>query len=146
MAAKDMADDPGRSLAGRQIGTYQILSLLGAGGMGEVYRALDTKLNRPVAIKFLSEGLADTTARRRFQREAQLASSLNHPHRQASDPQAIALVYFALGDNDRGFQWLTRAFDERQLFVSFVKFDPAFDNVRSDPRFEALVARLRLPD
>ena len=48
--------------------------------MGTVYRALDTKLNRPVAIKFLSADLADATARRRFQREAQMASSLNHPH------------------------------------------------------------------
>jgi serine/threonine protein kinase len=48
--------------------------------MGTVYRAFDTKLNRPVAIKFLSSDLADADARRRFQREAQLASSLNHPH------------------------------------------------------------------
>jgi eukaryotic-like serine/threonine-protein kinase len=48
--------------------------------MGEVYRALDTKLNRRVAVKFLSDDLADSSARRRFQREAQLASSLNHPH------------------------------------------------------------------
>src|SRR5271163_4671433 len=48
--------------------------------MGMVYRAFDTKLNRPVAIKFLSDELADATARRRFQREAQMASSLNHPH------------------------------------------------------------------
>jgi TolB-like protein/Flp pilus assembly protein TadD/predicted Ser/Thr protein kinase len=69
-----------RPLAGQQLGSYRILSLLGAGGMGEVYRALDSKFNRPVAIKFLSEDLADTTARRRFQREAQLVSSLNHPH------------------------------------------------------------------
>ena len=48
--------------------------------MGIVYRALDTKLNRPVAIKFLSSHLADAASRRRFQREAQMASSLNHPH------------------------------------------------------------------
>ena len=48
--------------------------------MGTVYRALDTKLSRPVAIKFLSGDLADADARRRFQREAQMASSLNHPH------------------------------------------------------------------
>lgn len=48
--------------------------------MGTVYRAFDTKLNRPVAIKLLSDQLADAPARRRFQREAQLASSLNHPH------------------------------------------------------------------
>jgi len=67
-------------LPGTAIGTYRLEELLGEGGMGAVYRAIDTKLNRPVAIKFLSTDVADTTARRRFQREAQLASSLNHPH------------------------------------------------------------------
>ena len=65
---------------GDRIGGYQVEAALGAGGMGVVYRALDTKLNRPVAIKFLSDDLADAAARRRFQREAQTASSLNHPH------------------------------------------------------------------
>jgi serine/threonine protein kinase len=63
-----------------QIGPYQIEAKLGEGGMGVVFRALDTKLQRPVAIKFLSEHLADAAGRRRFQREAQMASSLNHPH------------------------------------------------------------------
>jgi serine/threonine protein kinase/WD40 repeat protein len=78
------AGDPTVTLApivsGLQIEQYRIESKLGEGGMGSVYRALDTKLNRPVAIKFLSDHLADAAARRRFQREAQLASSLNHPH------------------------------------------------------------------
>ena len=63
-----------------RVGPYEIATQIGAGGMGEVYRATDTRLNRPVAIKFLSAGLADTAARHRFEREAQLASSLNHPH------------------------------------------------------------------
>jgi serine/threonine protein kinase len=63
-----------------RLGVYELQTRLGAGGMGVVYRAIDTKLNRPVAIKFLSEQLADPAARRRFQREAQTASSLNHPH------------------------------------------------------------------
>ena len=63
-----------------QIGPYRIEAPLGEGGMGVVYRAFDTKLNRPVAIKFLSGHLGDADARRRFQREAQTASSLNHPH------------------------------------------------------------------
>jgi serine/threonine protein kinase len=65
---------------GVQIGHYRVESKLGEGGMGSVYRALDTKLTRAVAIKVLSSTLADAAARRRFQREAQLASSLNHPH------------------------------------------------------------------
>ncbi|MBZ5633285.1 MAG: protein kinase [Acidobacteriia bacterium] len=75
-------DNPGQKplTSGTQIGSYRIEFQIGEGGMGTVYRALDTKLNRPVAIKFLSNELADVTARRRFQREAQMASSLNHPH------------------------------------------------------------------
>ncbi len=66
--------------AGTRVGTYIIEELLGAGATGEVFRALDTKLNRPVSVKVLYDELADAAARRRFQREAQLASSLNHPH------------------------------------------------------------------
>jgi len=65
---------------GSKLGPYEILAPIGAGGMGVVYRALDTKLNRPVAIKVLSGDVGNVDARRRFQREAQLASSLNHPH------------------------------------------------------------------
>ncbi|HEY1340336.1 MAG TPA: protein kinase [Bryobacteraceae bacterium] len=65
---------------GAQIGPYRIESKLGEGGMGMVFRAQDTRLNRPVAIKFLADDVADAAARRRFQREAQTASALNHPH------------------------------------------------------------------
>jgi serine/threonine protein kinase len=65
---------------GLEIGQYRIESKLGEGGMSTVWLALDTRLNRRVAIKFLSDDLADPDARRRFQREAQMASSLNHPH------------------------------------------------------------------
>jgi serine/threonine protein kinase len=65
---------------GQTISHYRVLDKLGAGRMGTVYRALDTNLNRPVAIKVLSNDMAGADARRRFQREAQMASSLNHPH------------------------------------------------------------------
>jgi len=72
--------ESGRLAAGVQIGAFRIERVLGHGGMGTVYLAVDTKLNRRVAIKLLSDDLADAAARRRFQREAQTASSLNHPH------------------------------------------------------------------
>src|ERR1700681_3920248 len=66
---------------GIHLGPYQILSPLGAGGMGEVYRALDTRLDRLVAIKVLPESLAaDPQFRDRFDREARAISQLTHPH------------------------------------------------------------------
>jgi serine/threonine protein kinase len=70
----------GGELIGRRLGVYEVQARIGAGGMGVVYRAIDTNLNRPVAVKVLSDAIADPAARRRFQREAQTASSLNHPH------------------------------------------------------------------
>src|SRR5205085_2270290 len=57
-------------LTGLRLGEYVVQAPLGAGGMGVVYQALDTNLNRPVAIKFVSDELADAATRRRFQREA----------------------------------------------------------------------------
>ena len=67
--------------SGTKLGPYEIQSPLGAGGMGEVYRAKDTRLDRIVAIKVLPEHLAATPeARQRFEREARAVSALNHPH------------------------------------------------------------------
>ena len=65
--------------AGTRIGVYEILGSLGAGGMGEVYRARDTRLNRDVAIKVLPDALAaDQDRLTRLHREAQVLASLNH--------------------------------------------------------------------
>lgn len=64
-----------------RLGPYEIVSALGAGGMGEVYKAKDTRLDRTVAIKVLPSHLSDDAAlRERFDREARAVSSLNHPH------------------------------------------------------------------
>ena len=66
---------------GSQVGPYEIRAAIGAGGMGEVYRAHDTRLERDVALKVLpADALGDETARARLIREARLASKLNHPH------------------------------------------------------------------
>ena len=66
---------------GSKLGRYEIRSKLGAGGMGEVYLAEDTRLNRKVALKRLPDDLtADESAKRRFIQEAKTASALNHPH------------------------------------------------------------------
>jgi serine/threonine protein kinase/Tol biopolymer transport system component len=96
---------------GTQIGPYKIEGPLGAGGMGEVFRAVDTRFNRPVAIKFLSPRLADASARRRFQREAQMASSLNHPH---------ILTVHDTGDFE-GRQYLVTEFVDGGTFKTWAK-------------------------
>jgi Tol biopolymer transport system component/predicted Ser/Thr protein kinase len=99
---------------GTQLGQYRIEGAIGAGGMGVVFRACDTKLQRPVAIKFLSDDLADATARRRFQREAQMASSLNHPH---------ILTVYDVGEFD-GRQYLVTEFVDGGTLKSWVQRQP----------------------
>ncbi len=97
-----------------QFGPYRMEEKIGEGGMGLVFRAHDTKLNRPVAIKFLAGDVASIEARRRFQREAQMASSLNHPH--------ILTVYDA-GEWE-GRQYLVTEYLSGGTLKSWVKAEP----------------------
>jgi len=80
-AAKILAGEKGVSLVGKTLGHYELLSLLGSGGMGEVYRARDKKLEREVAVKVLAADFAENADRlRRFQQEARAVGMLNHPN------------------------------------------------------------------
>ncbi|HZH29795.1 MAG TPA: protein kinase [Pyrinomonadaceae bacterium] len=88
--------------AGTRIGRYEIRSLIGAGGMGEVYRALDTELNRPVALKFLHADVAtDQDRMSRFIQEARAASALNHPN---------ILTVFDIGQTGTGARFFATEF------------------------------------
>ena len=100
---------------GQQLGSYEITSLLGKGGMGEVYRATDTRLGRTVAIKVLPESLADDPQRReRFEREARVVSSLNHPH--------ICTLY-DIGNQDET-DFMVMEFLEGETFAERLKKGP----------------------
>ncbi len=77
-SVRRLSDEP--SLVDRTLDRYLVLSLLGSGGMGEVYRARDTKLGREVAIKVLPASFSSSKDRLRFEREARAASALNHPN------------------------------------------------------------------
>jgi eukaryotic-like serine/threonine-protein kinase len=81
VAAHVLEVSPGGALVGRQIGAYRILSVLGSGGLGEVYRARDMKLERDVAIKVVADAFLSSPERlARFEREAQVLATLNHPN------------------------------------------------------------------
>jgi serine/threonine protein kinase len=91
----------GATLTGRTVGPYEVVEHIGSGGMGEVYRARDTKLNRDVALKILPDVFAlDPGRLARFRREAQLLASLNHPHiagiyglEESNDVHALVLEF-----------------------------------------------------
>jgi eukaryotic-like serine/threonine-protein kinase len=81
VAARHLAREKHISLVGKQFGSYQVLSTLGAGGMGEVYLARDERLGRKLALKLLPRRFTMEADRvRRFEKEARAASALNHPN------------------------------------------------------------------
>src|SRR6187399_1264462 len=101
--------------SGARIGPYEVLSLLGVGGMGEVYRARDAKLNRDVALKVVPGAFAlDPDRLARFRREAQVLASLNHPH--------IGAIY---GLEDSG--------DTHALVLELVEGDTLADRIARGP-------------
>src|SRR5712672_2473946 len=95
-------------LLGKRLGPFEILSSIGAGGMGEVYKARDTRLDRIVAIKVLPTHLADRSdLRERFEREARTIASLNHPH---------ICTLFDIGQQD-GIDYLVMEYLEGQTLA-----------------------------
>ena len=115
LAAPLFAESKPPSLTGQSISHYQIISLLGKGGMGEVYQARDTKLDRTVALKILPvEVSADAERMRRFVREAKAASALNHPH--------VATIY-EIGEAD-GVSFIAMEYIEGQTLAAKINGTP----------------------
>ncbi len=109
VAAQEMAEDKFPSFVGKQVSHYQILSRLGAGGMGEVYLARDTRLDRIVALKILPADVgADQDHMRRFVQEAKAASAINHPN--------VATVY-DIGEGD-GISFIVMEYVEGQTLAA----------------------------
>src|SRR6266446_5502814 len=103
-------------MIGKTVGHYRITSKLGAGGMGEVFLAQDTRLERKAAIKFLTAELAaDPERRKRFLAEAKAASALNHPH--------VCIVY-DVGETDDGLPFIAMEFVDGQSLDAVAKQKP----------------------
>src|SRR5688572_2984590 len=108
-----------RPSPGSRLGSYEVISAIGAGGMGEVYRARDTQLGRDVALKLLPDSFAHDPERlARFRREAQVLASLNHPHigaiygieelrTSSTDPSASLALVLEFIDGPTLDEWIT---------------------------------------
>src|SRR5262245_25982661 len=96
---------------GVRLGPYEAMSSLGAGGMGEVYRARDTRLGRYVAIKILSSGTSDPASRERFEREARTVSALSHRN---------ICPLFDIGEQD-GYAYLVMECLEGETLATLLK-------------------------
>ena len=115
--------------AGRMLGPYRIETLLGSGGMGQVYRAYDTRLNRTVAVKVIADDLAAATAfRERFEREARVLAALGHPH--------ICTLYDV--GRDEGIEFLVMEYVEGETLASLLTRGPL--SVGDAVRFAAEIA------
>jgi serine/threonine protein kinase len=133
------------------LGRYRLLDRLGAGGMGEVWRAHDANVDREVAIKLLAPGaVSDATTTERFRREALALSRLSHP--------GVATIFDfdvhtdmarsleALGRFDEAFAWLETAIAEKASGVIWLRMHPRLDPIRNDPRYWPMVERVGLGD
>ncbi|MGE0887496.1 MAG: AAA-like domain-containing protein [Blastocatellales bacterium] len=115
IAAKAISGDLGQSLIGQRIGHYRIQSLIGAGGMGEIYLAEDTRLNRKVALKLLPRHFTRNSDRvRRFKQEARAASALNHPH---------IVTIFEIGE-EGGWHYIVNEFIDGQTLRQRLSASP----------------------
>jgi serine/threonine protein kinase len=102
-------------VVGTKLGPYEVLAPLGAGGMGEVYRARDTRLERIVAVKILpAQFSSDPARKRRFEREAKTISSLNHPH---------ICVLYDVGNQD-GVDYLVMEYVEGEMLAKRLEKGP----------------------
>src|SRR5260370_41769887 len=103
-------------MRGKTVCHFRITAKLGAGGMGEVFLAEDTRLERKAAIKFLPAGMAaDPERRKRFVHEARAASALNHPH--------VCVVY-DVGETPDGLQFIAMEFVEGKTLDALIKAGP----------------------
>ena len=129
---------------GTRLGPYEILSPLGAGGMGEVYRAKDPRLNREVAIKVLPEDFLDgEEGRKKFEREARLLEGATLREKLDAGPiqHKLARIYILVGEQEKALDQLEPLLKVPYvLTLGWLQIDPNFDPLRKNPRFQKLVA------
>ena len=133
---------------GTRLGPYEVVSALGAGGMGEVYRARDVRLRRDVAIKVLLPGVAmDPERLARFSREAQVLASLNHPniahvHGVEETPSGYALIMELVDGETLAYRLSRAAIPVAEAILAGTLGDSAPDLPQRLRRIEEVVAEI----
>jgi len=154
-------------MIGRTLSHFEITGQLGAGGMGEVYLALDTKLERQVALKVLPAEFADDPARlARLQREAKALAALERGYAEdgyeraallaaealaasgktaSSRPINVVNFYDDAGDVEKALEWLERLQETKDIAVSYLSVVLVSEELRNHPQFQRLLRSLHLP-
>ena len=112
--------------------------------IAELRRALELSGHNPDILGML--GYAQATADRRADARATIAELKKLSQKQYVSPFDIAGVLMGLGENDEAFKWLDKAYAEHVWIMGFIKVEPVFDSVRSDPRYHRFVHKIGLPD
>jgi tetratricopeptide (TPR) repeat protein len=106
-------------------------------------KAVSTSMGDPIAISSVGHALA--VSGRGAEAQKELADMLRQAKKAYFPAYDIAVVYVGLGDKDRAFEWLDKAYQERSPFLIHVKWDPRLDPLHSDPRFAGLIRHIGLP-
>lgn len=112
--------------------------------IGELQKGLD--LSRGESEMAGTLGHAYAVSGKRGEAEELIATLKDRSRQQYVAPFDIALIYIGLGDRNSTFEWLERAYADHSTWLTWIKVDPRFDNVRSDPRFRDLLRRMRFPE
>lgn len=145
--------------AGTRLGAYDIVAPLGSGGMGELWRARDSRLGRDVAIKVLPEAVASDPDRlARFEREAKSVAALNHPNivtlysiEEAGGVRFLTMelvegdapdALVVRGGLDGAMEWLERAGETRDAGLSLAFWEPLLRPLHTHPRWPSFLKRI----
>ncbi len=139
---KTLEIDPNFVATQLQLGVFFVQQQRFAEAIAEFQKAINLAGENPISLALL--GHAYAASGKRSEAFAILAKLQQPAFRPFVSPSHLALVYLGLGDKDRVFEWLEKAYEERVNYLTYLKVEPLFDNLRSDPRFAALLKKMRL--
>jgi serine/threonine protein kinase/Tfp pilus assembly protein PilF len=143
---KTIEMEPNCSWVHLHLGSVYLQKLMYKEALAEFHKEKELSRGGDVGdiILLSSLGLVHAKMGKRGEAEEALDELIKRSKQAYVSPTGLALIYFALGKNDQGFEWLEKAYDDHDLWLRQINVEPAFDSVRSDPRFKALLKKVGL--